>query len=271
MNAVMPTADPAAVMFAGDWHGHSEAARQTCRAAADENAPVVLQLGDFGVWPGREGALYRRAVSAAAVEADVDVLFIDGNHEAFPDLYDWPVDPATGLRPIAPRLWHVPRGTRWQWAGLRFAALGGATSLDRDDRIEGIDWWPEEAVTYADVQNVLDGGTADVLVSHDCPTGVLIPGIHHRQPSKYWRLDALEKAWDHRDVLASVTSGLQVTHVFHGHFHVGYTTLARIDGMNHPVRSTGLCDEGGDPRWRAVTVNLQELGSESAQLRASST
>ena len=45
-------------------------------------------------------------------------------------------------------------------------------SLDRAVRTEGVDWFPAEEITDAQEAAVIAAGHADVLVSHDCPSGV---------------------------------------------------------------------------------------------------
>jgi hypothetical protein len=49
---------------------------------------------------------------------------------------------------LAGRIWHLPRGHRWRWHGRDWLALGGAVSLDRGVRTAGVNWWPEEEITW---------------------------------------------------------------------------------------------------------------------------
>ena len=66
---------------------------------------------------------------------------------------------------MAPNLVFVPRGTVLELDGRRIAFLGGGNSIiDRAVRRNGVDWWPEEQVTLADVARFADAGTVDILV-----------------------------------------------------------------------------------------------------------
>jgi hypothetical protein len=50
--------------------------------------------------------------------------------------------------------------------------LGGAASIDRDWRVEGIDWWPGEELSTArlgDMIAIYDKHRPDVLITHECP------------------------------------------------------------------------------------------------------
>ena len=54
---------------------------------------------------------------------------------------------------------------------------GGAYSIDQATRVEGVDWWREEELTYAELQEVIDRYEAAkprVLVTHDGPTEALV-------------------------------------------------------------------------------------------------
>lgn len=260
-----PFGAPARIGFAGDWHGDSPCAGEVLTAAARSGADVVIQLGDFGLWPGRIGKRYLTEVSRHAVDTEMPVLVVDGNHEDFDRLDALPIDPATGLRRLAEQVWHLPRGSRWQWGAVRFGALGGATSLDRLHREPGRSWWPQEAITPEQAAAMAGGGELDVLVAHDCPSGVNIPGIHHRDTSRRsgWPIAELYRAWDHRDLLADVCCALRPTHLWHGHFHIGYTGATGRFGPITRVR--GLSE---DRDALGAKLEVVELNALAANVRA---
>jgi Icc-related predicted phosphoesterase len=52
---------------------------------------------------------------------------------------------------------------------------GGAWSIDRSFRIEGIDWWKDEELSYEElnrVLNIYDIVRPRIMVTHDCPLSV---------------------------------------------------------------------------------------------------
>ena len=160
------------IAFAGDWHMNARWVPTAVRHAAEQGADVIVHLGDFGYTFRAE---FLQSLQRALDEAGLVLLFIDGNHENFAALLSLPVG-ANGLRRLTDRIWHLPRGFRWTWGGVRFLALGGAHSVDQPWRRLGTSWWPEEVLSEQDVAAAVAGGPADVLVSHDCPAGVAIPG-----------------------------------------------------------------------------------------------
>jgi hypothetical protein len=91
-------------------------------------------------------------------------------------------------------------------------------------------------ITNDDIKRCIDGGPADVLVSHDCPTGVPIPGLERGK--LIFPADALAQAEEHRTRLREVVDAVQPRAVWHGHYHVPYAMP--IDFGYGPVDVHGL-------------------------------
>src|SRR5690606_34846074 len=122
----------------------------------------------------------------------------------------------------------LPRTGQFVLEGLSFAVAGGAVSIDRDSREEGVDWWPEEMLTDAEVEN-FPAGHVDVLVSHDCsdktPWGFqLVP-------------DRLSMV--HRHKMDTILDKTAPDLHFHGHMH------KRFDWQRPTSRN-------GEPHWTQV-------------------
>jgi hypothetical protein len=248
-----PLATPGRIAFAGDWHENGPWAAKAIGHAKSQGADVVIQLGDFGYSYSRQ---FLDTVSGAASDTGIPVLFVDGNHEAFPRLHAFPFD-GSGLRVIGPNVLHLPRGFRWPWGGLRFLALGGAHSVDRPFRRPQVSWWPEETITEGQAANAVQGGLADVLISHDCPAGVVIPGIDDRSTPPPFPPAEIELAEKHRQVLRGVVDAVRPRAIWHGHYHVPYTATA--DFGYGPVAVRGLdCDETTLDR-NVTVVDLGEV------------
>ena len=138
-----PAGGPRRIVVAGDWHGDEEWAisviRRVPRLLAAESQRIVLHLGDFGIWPDQHGKAYLDRVSGALAEAEAELWFVDGNHEDFAQLGKLDENPGPdGRVTVVPRVMHLPRGYRWNWHGLTWLACGGAVSLDRAVRTEGV-------------------------------------------------------------------------------------------------------------------------------------
>jgi hypothetical protein len=124
-------------------------------------------------------------------------------------------------------------------------SVGGATSVDRRRRIEGVTWWPGEELTDDDVDRAARVGAVDVIVSHDCPRGVDIPGVGPDTKGGVrgnWPPDLLLAAQRHRDKLAQICRSTRPARLFHGHYHIPY--IAALDcGDSEPTSVVGLADD----------------------------
>jgi len=259
-DVVMPE-NVKSILFAGDWHGNVQAAKNAFIYAQQNNMDTILQLGDFGFWQGKSGDYFLDWISSATKRFGMNVYWIDGNHENFDLLETLPIDPNTNLREVREGVYHLPRGSYWQWEGLRFCALGGATSVDRFARSPGRSWWPQEAITLQQANQVLEGGQVDVLLLHDCPEGTSIPGIDRLSSLQYWPEQELRTAWDHREMLADLVDVIAPTHIFHGHFHVAYASDTKLS-PNLFTRVVGLGSDMDGPNLAPVLV--EDLVKDSA-------
>lgn len=239
---------PVRIGVAGDWHGNTgwavRAIRRICAQLPAGSPRIVLHLGDFGIWPDRGGAEFLARTDAALAAAGAQLWFVDGNHEDHAMLGRLSPGP-DGRCPVTDRIWHLPRGYRWEWHGRRWLALGGAVSLDRAERTAGRDWWPEEEISAAQAAVVTAAGPADVLVSHDCPAG-----IEHAftAPPPAWSRADVARARQHQELLAGVAAAVRPSVVLHGHLHEYYRRT--VDLGWGPVSVTGLdCDNAQHGNW----------------------
>lgn len=167
--------------FVGDVHGKF----REFRALFDSNpelrqADAVVQLGDFGLFPD-----YQETFDPPPVP----VYWLDGNHEYFPDIRDI-VEPTE----IRENLIYVPRGSVLELGGLCVGFLGGGESIDRHHRQEGVDWFPEETIRYADMMRFSANARVDVLATHTPPLHVMraLIGPYVEDPSAR----AVESVWE---------------------------------------------------------------------------
>ena len=251
-NAVGPP--PGQVLVAGDWHGDREWAlsviKRVPQLLAAEQTRLILHLGDFGIWPGVEGRRYLDSVSTVLDLVDVDLWFIDGNHEDFPQLAQLASGTVPGGRvAVRPNIWHLPRGHRWQWHGRTWLACGGGVSLDKAGRAEGIDWWPQEEITSGQEAAMIAGGHADVMVCHDCPSSV---AHAFPPPPSWWAAADLARNEAHRERLQRIVDAVRPAHLMHGHLHRAYQRSC--DFGYGPVQVTGLAADGSLRNFAVLNV-----------------
>jgi hypothetical protein len=243
----LTTTPPRLVAIAGDWHGnHLWARHAISKMSGDLPATgprLVIHVGDWGLWPGKNS--YVSDVSQALDDYGMTMWMIDGNHDDHSQLAALhATEPGPVPLDDAQRIWHLPRGTRWDWHGVRWLAVGGAGSPDAPRRIPGVSWWPQEVITATEASIISAGGEADVLVAHDCPRAFMptLPG-----PPAWWDLTLCHQS---SDQLQFITDSVQPVTVFHGHLH-----MSRNDVFNTTwgsVNVVGLDMDGEDGNWSVV-------------------
>jgi predicted phosphodiesterase len=155
---------------------------------------TTIQVGDFGV--GFSMPPYERM-------ADGNHSFIRGNHDN-PQLCEQSE-------------FYIPDATYCDNTGIFF--LGGALSIDRGLRTEGVNWWADEEMSYNKLLEAIDlyvDSKPDFVISHDCPEIVvkkMFPFYMREFPSRT------------RDALDAMYQLHQPKRWFFGHWHksVRYT------------------------------------------------
>ena len=136
---------------------------------------IVIICGDFGLpWYGDEEE--ERCLNWLAAKP-FEILFIDGNHENFDLLYQFPVEERYGgrVRRLRKNIFHLMRGEVYEIEGKKYFAFGGASSADKHTREEGISWWKEETHSQEEYKNALKNlvkvdFNVDYVVTHTVPT-----------------------------------------------------------------------------------------------------
>lgn len=258
-------ADTSKIALAGDWHGQAGWGRYMIRLASEKSCKIMLQLGDFGFWPGNSGKKFLHKINKELALHEMYLYVTAGNHEDYIQMSTFsPIDGATGLRfhPEYPHIILMERGYRWEWAGKKMISVGGANSIDRFMRTENIDWWSGEQISNGDIYCSIADGKADIMFSHDVPAGVDIFG-HHRTSDNGWNVEALKYAQKSRQALRVITDVVQPSLMFHGHYHIPRKIDSELGVLNskkdESYNLTSVCldkDYSGD---NLVMLNIKEM------------
>lgn len=264
------SADPERIMVAGDWHGNGTWAQKAIQAARKAGCDTIVHVGDYGFWvPHRDGIKYLRFVHQNLEECGITLYWVDGNHENHDRIAHYGLNrEAMGddwwahNHGWTDRIIYRGRGERWTWHDKVWMSLGGAVSVDKDMRTPGRDWWPEETLTFNQANYAAREGKVDVMICHDAPVGVDIPGIHAAEKlddvASFWPKERLRASWGHRELLGAVVTEVKCDRLFHGHYHVRYDGLCT--GSNGwKTHVTGLdCDGArGSDNW--VIIDAETL------------
>ena len=107
------------------------------------------------------------------------ILFVDGNHENHDYLDSLQVKQWNGGRvnKLADNVIHLMRGEIYNIEGKTFFTFGGATSIDKIYRTEGVSWWQREIASYNEMEHGMlrlenVGFTVDYIITHTVPSSI---------------------------------------------------------------------------------------------------
>lgn len=253
------------VLIAGDTHGDINHIRYLVQRAKPNFCGAILILGDYGFWEHEaQGITFNSMVSVIASKAEIDVYFIDGNHDKTSLLLRRYSDDVTedGFLRLRERLFYIPRGHRWEWSGVKFAAFGGAYSIDKQWRLdaEAVSrraeslWFPEEEMTDEEMAiHLLNGSPVDVIVAHDKP----------RASNPKWNRKEYLECVPNQDRLQMAVLALRPTLYLHGHLHYRYIDRIRVDGDTwcqvHGFDANPAAAGNGDRNLSWGVLNLEDI------------
>ncbi len=208
----------------------------------------VIVTGDFGlIWYGNDAEAAYNCGWLSGLP--FRLLFVDGNHENFDKLEEYPVEEWNGGKVhqiVRDKIIHLMRGQIFQIEGKSFYTFGGAKShdiqggvLDRDSptydldrrraiksglpyRVRGYSWWEQELPTEMEMQEGRDNlfkaeYCVDYVITH-CLSSSMQKKLH-----QYHRGTGSSQGVYERDILTDYFDGLESTlcfkHWFCGHYH----------------------------------------------------
>ena len=201
-----------AIYITGDTHGNIDCQKFNNPYFPAAEGDYVIICGDFGaVWDGTEK---EQKLLDWYNDKPWTTLFCDGNHDNFDLLSKYPVEEWNGgkVHRIRPKVLHLTRGQVFTIEGKTFFVMGGASSIDKEYRTEGLNWWAEEIPSlhemdegFANLEKV--GYKVDYVITHSAPTTVLT------SINPTYKPDAVTK------YLANIQQMTKYTHWYCGHYH----------------------------------------------------
>ncbi len=169
------------IYITGDTHG--EQARFYDRRLLPNGD---LKDGDYLIVCGDFGYVFKDDTTERLFLNDLEkvpytILFVDGNHENFPAIYEYPVVEWHGgkVHQIRKNILHLMRGEIFEIDGKTFFAMGGAYSIDKYMRNEGFSWWPQEQPNDEEYKNAAKNlkehdFKVDYILTHTLPREMVL-------------------------------------------------------------------------------------------------
>jgi hypothetical protein len=191
------------VTILGDNHGRWDDLYRCLRNNPDSEA--FIQVGDLGIIQGLKSIPPKQGF-------DRPVYFIDGNHEN----HWWlKTKVEENSLEIVPNLFYIPRGTQKIFGKTPINFLGGAESIDKNSRILGRDWFPEEIPNRQEVEKFLSLPESDIWITHTAPEFVISKFAHYKasDPTSHY--------------FNQVFTSKRPKIWYFGHFHLHYNEVIR--------------------------------------------
>ena len=141
------------------------------------------------------------------------ILFVDGNHENFEMINSMPLVEYKGalMHRIDTHIFHICRGEILLLEGKKFLCIGGAVSIDKMCRTPYVSWWPQEEITYHDIDNALNNlskvnNTVDFVITHCVDSKTVLSEFRFKK-------DICS------DQLIFIDETVTYKHWFFGHYH----------------------------------------------------
>lgn len=199
------------VYITGDTHGDIDFKRVKAYFKREyvSEKDYLLILGDAGIiWSQKDVYIFDY------ISLGLTVFFIDGNHENFDLLNKFPIVTKNNAKChlLSKNIYHVLRGEILLLNDLSFLCLGGATSIDKYLRKEGVSWWPDEHITDNDINNALSNlrlidNKVDYVLTHCAPSRYVMKMFSFNPD-------------DDTDKLSIIDSAIEYKHWYFGHYHM---------------------------------------------------
>ena len=200
----------------GDTHGNFDRIlKWTETTNLNKDKDFLFILGDFGyIWDNKRTSFEKDNLDFISC-LPFTTLFIDGNHENHERLNSMRVVNFSGgkAHKVYDSIYHLMRGQVYEIAGKRIFTFGGASSIDKHLRTEGISWWKEEEFNYCEANTAYEnlnnvGWEVDYVLTHSAPFSIRDKLLESNKPSSTERM------------LEAMLRNIKFKRWYFGHYHI---------------------------------------------------
>ena len=223
------------IFVTGDLHGNIDKSKLNTQFFPQQKEltkdDFVIIAGDFGgIWDESRSENW---LLRWLEKKRFTTLFVDGNHENFDLLNSYPVTAWKGgkVHEVRPGILHLMRGQVFQIGAATLFTFGGADSIDKHYRTEGVSWWPQERPTeeefFEGMKNLARHNySVDYVISHTAPQDIVGQLGYLREDGKF--IDPTTAMLSHKK------KKINFNHWYFGHFHED-TTLGKYTALYQEV------------------------------------
>ena len=201
----------------GDTHGNSNNDGEKIKKIPKLKDILVIILGDFGFINIIEDKNEKEWFDFFQ-KLPFKLCFIDGNHENFERLKKFPeIEFYNGTAGFIHNcVYHLKRGQIYIINNKKILTIGGASSIDKNNRIINVSWWKDEEITYLEEKITLENldkhkWEVDYVLTHTLPGKIIKDNLDFYNIKE----DANTKFFDNL-----IYSGMKFKKWYCGHFHI---------------------------------------------------
>lgn len=226
------------IFITGDKHGTFVPLFSLAERAELEETDILIICGDAGyVWDEN----YHYSVESLQQIFPGIIAFIDGNHENHALLNGFEITQWYGGRVhcVAKRVYHLIRGEVYSIYGNTFFVFGGARSVDKDRREEGISWWAEEEpspeeLEYGKKQLTQYASEIDYIITHESPLLARAEISRSKPIDKDYQLPEVFDQW-----YEMISKLPQFKKWYFGHMHADQLITPKLRAVYHDILEIG--------------------------------
>jgi len=217
------------VLVIGDVHQTIDfskllSAENTLNSEAPNEDNYVIVTGDFGlIWYDHDQRKDIQKLYKQYNSFSFTTLFVDGNHDNHDRLQsnEFPLVKMfnSTVKQITDKVFYLQRGHIYTIQNKKIFCMGGAESIDKHNRIEGVSWWAKELPSKAEMDLGLrnlekEGNRVDYIITHTFSNKAL-EGLKNKVgfQSKPDIEMGLRRYFDH------IEEVVEFKHWYAGHFH----------------------------------------------------
>jgi len=214
------------IVITGDTHNRVDNGKIFHFSKYHRKDDTLIIAGDFGgIWYNTGSDKYKYDVELldSYEELPQTILFVDGNHENFPELYAYPTVEKFGgvVGQIRENLFHLKRGHVYTIENKKIFTFGGALSVDQHLRMPFVSWWEEEIPTMAEMNfgmTNLDehNWKVDYVITHTAPNKI-VNKILAKDKWNMWNGKRYDPTTNY---LQEIMEKLKFKKWYFGHFHI---------------------------------------------------
>lgn len=233
------------VFITGDKHGTFTPLFGFVDRVKLNEADILIIAGDAGyVWKKD----YHSTVESLRQIFPGTVAFIDGNHENHAVLNSMEIIRWNGGRVhrAAEGVYHLMRGEIYSIYGNNYFTFGGARSVDKDRREDGISWWKEEEPNSDEIEYGRKHLTAnlekiDYVITHETPLFARAFISRKKAVDSDYRLPSVLDSWYHL-----IAESPRLKKWYFGHMHVDQLINPKVRAIHNDILLIG---EENPIRW----------------------